>query len=134
MKLFFLLAVIFTLSSFAIKAIEHEGQIYRWVDKNGVVHYADKPNNKNAALVHIKNAPSNSAIESNIELPKLNNQPDEKSDDLVLSEEDQQYCDYIREQIKLAKEAVEMGNELRAEYASAYIMSSDKLLKENRCI
>ena len=117
---------------------QENSQIFRWVDDNGVVHYADQAKNNNAVAVNVKETVSNSAIKSEFELPDIsqvsNNDSPAKSNKKVLSEEDQQYCDYIREQIKLAKEAVEMGNELRSDYASAYIKSSDKLLKDNHCI
>jgi hypothetical protein len=67
-------------------------------------------------------------------MPQLAKKAEKSKDKIILSEEDQQYCDYIREQIRLAKEAIEMGNELRINYAGAYLKSSDKLLKDNRCL
>lgn len=117
-----------------VEASETKSSIYRWVDDKGVVHFADKAKNKTAVLVDIKKTTSNSLIESNIDMPELENKSEESKGEVILSEEDQQYCDYVREQIRLAKEAIEMGNELRINYAGAYLKSSDKLLKDNRCL
>jgi len=129
------LASIFTIFSFDSLAAKDDGQVYRWVDKKGVVHYADKPKNKNAKLVSIEEVTSNAVIESDIEIPDIATKEDKEiADETVLSAEDQEYCVYLKEQIRLAVEAVEMGNELRANYASAYLKTSDKLLKDNRCL
>ena len=134
MKQLFLFIGILFVSFSQIEAAEKEGQIYRWVDDKGVVHFADKAKNKTAVLVDVKETTTNSLIESNIELPEIKTKSEKVKNKVVLSEEDQQYCDYIREQIRLAKEAIEMGNELRVNYAGAYLKTSDKLLKDNRCI
>jgi len=133
LKHIFLLAVIFALLSINSFSAQKDGQVYRWVDKKGVVHYADKPKNKHAVLVNIKEVTANSFIESDLELSEIV-KAEEITDENVLSQEDQEYCDYLKQQIKLAEEAVEVGNELRANYASAYLNTSDKLLKDNRCL
>ncbi len=135
MKHIFLLTAILALTSIDSFAAKEDGQVYRWVDKKGVVHYADKPKNKNAKLVNIEEVTANSVIESDIAFPEIEKKSDkEEIEENVLSQEDQEYCTYLKEQIRLAKEAVEIGNELRANYASAYLETSDKLLKDNRCL
>lgn len=135
MKHIFLLACILAFISCDLLAAREDGQVYRWVDKEGVVHYADKPKNKNAKLVNIEEVIANSVIESDIEFPEIEKKSDKEAvEENVLSQEDQEYCTYLKEQIRLAKEAVEVGNELRANYASAYLKTSDKLLKDNRCL
>ena len=117
-----------------VEATEKKSTVYRWVDDKGVVHFADKAKNRTAVLIDIKKTTSNTLIENDIEMPQLAKKAEKSKDKVILSEEDQQYCDYIREQIRLAKEAIEMGNELRINYAGAYLKSSDKLLKDNRCL
>ncbi len=135
LKQFFLLAFLLTSSLIQIQAADKKDFVYRWVDKHGVVHYSDKAKNKSAVLVDIKKTTANSFIDSNIALPTIEQETEQAiNDSKKLSEEDKQYCKYLKEQIRLANEAVEMGNELRVNYASAYLKTSDKLLKDNRCL
>lgn len=133
-KRFFFLALLFS-TSFLTQAADTDGQVYHWVDKDGLVHYADKPNSKTAVLIDVQETASNSVIKSDIQLPDLTSQKETPQlNTQSLSSEDQQYCQYILDQINLAKEAIKTGSELKADYAKAYIKSSDRLLRENNCI
>ena len=41
------------LASLAVTLVAQSQEIYRWVDKNGVVHYSDQPDSPNAELINV---------------------------------------------------------------------------------
>ena len=41
------------LAGFAMALVAQSQEIYRWVDKNGVVHYSDQPDSPNAELINV---------------------------------------------------------------------------------
>ena len=41
------------LAGLAVALVAQSQEIYRWVDKNGVVHYADQPGSPNAVLITV---------------------------------------------------------------------------------
>jgi hypothetical protein len=41
------------LASLAVALVAQSQEIYRWVDKNGVVHYSDQPDSPNAVLINV---------------------------------------------------------------------------------
>jgi hypothetical protein len=41
------------LASLAVTLAAQSQEIYRWVDKNGVVHYSDQPDSPNAVLINV---------------------------------------------------------------------------------
>jgi hypothetical protein len=105
-----------------------DDEVYRWVDKKGIVNYSDKPKNATAKVVNFKEKSSNTSASNVVQVPK------KKEIKKALSVEDQEYCDYILEQIKLAEENAASFNELKASYAQSYLKSSQKTLKENNCL
>jgi DNA-directed RNA polymerase subunit M/transcription elongation factor TFIIS len=122
LKHFLWLFLIFCTNSLA------NDEVYRWVDKKGVVNYSDKPKNATAKIVNFKKSSSNTSVSNVVQVPK------KKEVKKVLSAEDQEYCNYIFEQIKLAEENATSFNELKVSYAQAYLKTSQKVLKDNNCI
>ncbi len=41
------------LAGLAVTLVAQSQEIYRWVDKNGVVHYSDQPDSPNAELINV---------------------------------------------------------------------------------
>ena len=41
------------LAGLAVALVAHSQEIYRWVDKDGVVHYSDQPDSPNAELINV---------------------------------------------------------------------------------
>jgi len=41
------------LAGLAVTLVAHSQEIYRWVDKNGVVHYSDQPDSPDAKLIDV---------------------------------------------------------------------------------
>ncbi|MCJ0825752.1 M23 family metallopeptidase [Luteimonas sp. 50] len=41
----------------ATAGVAHAGKVYKWTDRNGVVHYGDRPPDANAAVKHVKVIP-----------------------------------------------------------------------------
>jgi hypothetical protein len=41
------------LAGLAVALVAHSQEIYRWVDKDGVVHYSDQPDSPNAELIDV---------------------------------------------------------------------------------
>jgi len=41
------------LAGLAVTLVAHSQEIYRWVDKDGVVHYSDQPDSPNAELIDV---------------------------------------------------------------------------------
>jgi Domain of unknown function (DUF4124) len=45
--------IVLILASLAVTLVAQSQEIYRWVDKNGVVHYSDQPDSPNAELINV---------------------------------------------------------------------------------
>jgi Domain of unknown function (DUF4124) len=41
------------LAGLAVTLVAHSQEIYRWVDKDGIVHYSDQPDSPNAVLIDV---------------------------------------------------------------------------------
>ena len=41
------------LAGLAVTLVAHSQEIYRWVDKDGVVHYSDQPDSPDAKLIDV---------------------------------------------------------------------------------
>lgn len=141
----FLVLLLIVLPVFSLCAAET--QVYRWVDKDGTVHYADKPNNISAKRITLKENYANSRIESTVKFPdpinkdaanssanlSTNSNSNLSSNSTELSVEDREYCDYVLEQIELAKENIHSTNDIKVNYATAYLKASTQMLAENGC-
>lgn len=127
--------------------------VYRWVDENGNVHYADQPRNANATLFNPRQLNKAKPLASVEEVQANNNQlasiNDNTSDnqaniaDTLASEPSEpnaevndipsDTCSYLKDQMEQAKLELNSNNPSRVRQARIYLDTADKMLKQSRC-
>lgn len=139
-----LIALSLTTVCFNVAAQE---EVYRWVDEQGNVHYADQPRSANAKRFNprqFNNAdPVASAEEveaNNIALSSVSK--DEAVEEEVNAQENleaetteipSETCRYLKGQMNKAKEELNSNNPSRVRQARIYLDTADKMLKQSEC-
>ncbi len=76
--------IVLILAGLAVALVAHSQEIYRWVDKDGVVHYSDQPDSPNAELINVIESNSYEAADAAPAAgggPDDADEPDEEGDD-----------------------------------------------------
>jgi len=137
---------------FSVQVVAQES-VYRWVDENGNVHYADQPRNANAKLFNprqLNKAQPVASVEeveaNNAELALINDDSTEQQTNVLETPENQALestaetndipadtCTYLKDQMEQAKLELNSNNPSRVRQARIYLDTADKLLAQSNC-
>ena len=73
------------LAGLAVALVAYSQEIYRWVDKDGVVHYSDQPDSPNAELINVIESNSYEAVDAAPAAGASPGDADEPDDDSSVS-------------------------------------------------
>jgi len=120
-------------------------EVYRWVDENGNVHYADQPKNANAKRFILRNnnysqpAVNEQELQQNNEaLAAINANVSSNSSTTTSGYDNAQAspenaCNYLRAQMNNAKLELNSNDLSKVEQARIYLEEAEKLLKDGKC-
>ena len=130
------LAIFITFISFIKLCEAQQAAVYRWVDEQGNVHFADQPKSKNAKLVFVSRnniaQPSVRAEQVESTLAQNTKQPESeqqsKEQELMAVS-----CDDIKAEAAKAREIIANAPAKAATPAILYLAAAEKILAEKKC-
>ena len=132
------LYVIYSLVCFSGCVLAQETAVYRWVDEQGNVHFADRPKSKDAQLFFVTHGNVATPVPSQQVLPieqTETEQSAENSEEQGKSQQAEQPidCAAIKAEAAKAREIIANANSRDAAPAIIYLAAAEKLLAKGEC-
>ncbi|REL32447.1 DUF4124 domain-containing protein [Thalassotalea euphylliae] len=136
-----LLVLMFLTLSTSVAAFQ-SAEVYRWVDKDGNVHYSDMPNNPNAKLIFVQ--PGITSKADTAQFPEqVADNSDAISDQDLAQGQDQlafreapnsaESCRDLRVEMNKRSRDLNAGNPEKARQARIFLTLAEKLLESGNC-
>lgn len=113
-----------------------EAKVYKWVDKDGNVHFSDKPVDQAAKEVEVKEVQTTKTVKTKVKPITYNT--NDRSRDYSDSSDSSSYsgvetCSYLRTQLKKAQKGVNSKKEIEASFARVYVKKVKERMSKKGC-
>ncbi|WP_210330242.1 DUF4124 domain-containing protein [Aliikangiella sp. G2MR2-5] len=116
--------------------VDAYAKVYKWVDKDGKVHYSDKPQSEKAQEVEVKEIPTTKTVKAKIKPIQTSNSNTSSSSRSSSSSKNygnMQSCSYIKGEMRKAQKKVNSKDEMEARFAKVYVNKAKEMLANKKC-